>query len=109
MKNDLDFEPKWDTCKHCGKRKGEHKAIGLNCPDTRFMKHRTMGWSFFQKDQSFELKAEPTCRFCGKRKEFHQKGTRSCPLGSYEVQIGGYRYFHPKNVWKLKAFYARKQ
>ena len=48
-----DFD-KPSKCKNCGKPKGFHKAITLNCPFGR--KHRVLGYTSFYPTQVFEEK-----------------------------------------------------
>ncbi len=37
------------NCKNCGKPKGDHQFLTLNCPAGR--KHRTLGYTNFEKDK----------------------------------------------------------
>lgn len=99
----MDFsEPKLDQCVHCKKRKGEHQAKTMFCPNTEFMKHRTMGWTSFIKDQVYQAKEPIVCSHCGKRKTWHEKNTNHCPLGSYNYGHKGYIAFHPINKYHRK-------
>lgn len=41
-----------EKCLHCGKEKGNHHAITLNCPGG--LKHRVMGYTRFIEAQVFE-------------------------------------------------------
>ena len=42
-----------DTCKNCGKNRGDHKANGLNCPRGR--RYSGVGTVDYYPDQVFEL------------------------------------------------------
>lgn len=55
MMFDFDAEPQ--ICSRCGKRRGDHKAITLNCPTG--IKSR-IGWLSWDKGQVFKEKRRRT-------------------------------------------------